>query len=161
MTTKPPVIGIITALEQVAFGVWDTPAFLLPAEYVMAVQRAGGLALMIPPDDALTSDAGEILDRIDALILAGGSDVDPLTYGAEPHPMTIGTVPVRDRTEVALLGAAIERDMPVLGICRGMQLMNAARGGTLIQHLPDVVNHEDHRRNPGSFDNSEHDVDLQ
>ncbi|MHB8691097.1 MAG: gamma-glutamyl-gamma-aminobutyrate hydrolase family protein [Solirubrobacteraceae bacterium] len=160
MTSRPPVIGIVSALEHVKYGVWDVAAFLLSAEYVRSVQRAGGLVLMIPPDDALLNDPGQVLDRIDGLILAGGADVDPATYGADPHPATNGTVPERDRTEVALLRAAIERDMPVLGICRGMQVLNAARGGTLIQHLPDVVEHEEHRRNPGSFDNSEHDVNL-
>ena len=155
------MIGIITALEQVRYGVWDTPAFLLSAEYVQSVQRAGGIVLMIPPDDALLDDPSPILDRIDGLILAGGADIDPDTYGAERHPETTGTVPERDRTEVALLRAAIERDLPVLGICRGMQLLNVARGGTLIQHLPDTLDHEEHRRNPGSFDGSEHDVALE
>lgn len=154
------MIGIVTALEDVSFGVWNTPAFVLPVAYVRSVQDAGGLVLMIPPDDALLEDPTEILDRIDGLILAGGSDVDPATYGAEPHPKTSGTVPLRDRTEVALLKRAIERDMPVLGICRGMQVLNAARGGTLIQHVPDVVGNEEHRRHPGSFVGSEHDVDL-
>lgn len=154
------MIGIVTALEQAHYGVWDVPAFLLSAEYVRSVQRAGGVVLMIPPDDALIDDPSAVLDRVDGLILAGGADVDPATYGAEPHPATNGTVPVRDRTEVALLRAAIERDMPVLGICRGMQVMNAARGGTLIQHLPDLLDHEEHRRHPGNFEDSEHDVDL-
>jgi putative glutamine amidotransferase len=160
MTSKPPVIGIVTAVEDVSFGVWETPAFLLPAEYVRSVQRAGGLVLMIPPDDDLLDEPAQILDRIDGLILAGGSDVDPASYGAERHPATNGTVPLRDRTEIALLKHAIERDMPVLGICRGMQVMNAALGGTLIQHVPDVVGNEEHRRRPGSFVGSEHDVDL-
>jgi putative glutamine amidotransferase len=161
MTSNPPVIGIVTALEQVRYGVWDTPGFVLSAPYVRSVQNAGGIVLMIPPDDALLDNPAPILDRIDGLILAGGADIDPRTYAAEPHPATKGTVPERDRTEVALLRAAIERDLPVLGICRGMQLLNVARGGTLIQHLPDVVDHDEHRRHPGSFDGSEHDVDIE
>jgi putative glutamine amidotransferase len=101
-----------------------------------------------------------VLDKIDGLILAGGADIDPSAYGAEPHAKTNNTVSERDRTELALTRRAIERNLPVLGICRGMQLLNVASGGTLAQHVPDDVGHEDHRRNPGSFDNSDHDVRL-
>jgi putative glutamine amidotransferase len=156
-----PAIGLCTALERARWSVWELRAALLPYDYVSAVQRAGGLALLIPPDVRLEENPGEALDHIDALILAGGADIDPAAYGATPHPTTLGAVPERDRSEIALTRAAIERDMPVLGICRGMQLINVALGGTLHQHVPDLVGGEDHRRNPGSFENSEHDVRLE
>ncbi len=161
MSDPRPTIGICTALEQARWGVWDTRAALLPFSYVKAVQDAGGLAVMIPPDPALCERPDEMLDRLDGLILAGGADIDPGAYDAEPHPATKGSVPERDRSEIALARRAIERDMPVLGICRGMQLINVALGGTLRQHLPDLVGHEEHRRNPGSFENSDHDVQLE
>jgi putative glutamine amidotransferase len=101
-----------------------------------------------------------VLDGLDALLLAGGADIDPATYGAEPHETSVNTRPDRDRAEIALALHALERDLPVLGICRGMQLLNVALGGTLIQHLPDDVGHTDHRRTPGSFDDADHDVRL-
>ena len=101
-----------------------------------------------------------MLDLLDGLILAGGADIDPATYGEAPHAATAGTRRERDDFEVALARRALERDIPLLGICRGMQLMNVARGGTLTQHLPDDVGHEDHRRVPGSFDGADHDVRL-
>lgn len=160
MAEPRPTIGICTALEQANWGVWDRRAVLLPFDYVLAIQKAGGLAVLIPPDPHLEENPEEVLDRIDALILAGGADIDPAAYGAQPHPATKNTVPARDRSEIALARAAIARDMPVLGICRGMQLINVALGGTLRQHLPDLVGHEEHRRNPGSFENSDHDVQL-
>jgi putative glutamine amidotransferase len=124
------------------------------------VQRFSGIALMIPPDPELEDEPDRVLDLIDALILAGGSDIDPSAYGAERHEETKGMVPERDSFELELVQRAWERDMPVLGICRGMQLINVVRGGTLIQHLPDEVGHGDHRRVPGSFDGSDHDVHL-
>jgi putative glutamine amidotransferase len=160
MTRTRPVIGITTGLTRAQWGPWDRRAALLPYEYITAIQRAGALALMIAPDPALESDPDEILDTIEGLILSGGSDIDPASYGENPHPETIGTVIERDRTELALSRRAIERDIPVLGICRGMQLINVARGGTLKQHLPDEVGHEDHRPYPGSFENSDHAVHL-
>ncbi len=135
--SSPPIIGICTALERARWSVWDQQAMLLPRSYIDAVQRAGGIALMLPPDAAAAKDPDTVLDLIDALLLAGGADVDPSSYGAEPHEATHGTVPERDAFEIALARRAMERDMPFLGICRGMQLMNVARGGTLNQHLPD------------------------
>jgi len=156
-----PAIGICTSLERANWGVWDQRAALLPFHYITAIQAAGGLAIMIPPDPALIEDPDDMLDRVDGLILAGGADIDPSSYGSEAHPKTHGSVPERDRPEIALTRRAIERDIPVLGICRGMQLINVALGGTLRQHLPDEVGHENHRRNPGSFENSDHDVRLQ
>jgi putative glutamine amidotransferase len=155
-----PVIGICTSLTNARWGFWNQRAALSSFGYITAIQRAGGLAVMIPPDPELEQSPDEMLDLIDGLILAGGEDVDPAAYGASPHPMTKHTVPERDRVELALARRAIERDIPVLGICRGMQLMNVAFGGTLHQHLPDEVGHEDHRRFPGSFDGADHDVRL-
>jgi putative glutamine amidotransferase len=156
-----PVIGICTALERAQWTVWDQEALLLPRAYVDAIQAAGGMALMLPPDEQLERDPDEVLDLLDGLILAGGADVDPAIYGADAHPETHGTVPERDTFEVALARRAIERDLPFLGICRGMQVMNVALGGTLIQHLPESHGHHEHRRVPGSFDGADHDVRLQ
>jgi putative glutamine amidotransferase len=154
------VIGICTGLEKARWGVWDQPAALLPLSYLNAIQRAGGLALMLPPDQHLAEDPDEVLGLLDGLILAGGADIDPSSYDQPAHPETHDTVPERDVFELALARAAIERDMPLLGICRGMQLLNVACGGTLLQHLPDLLGHEEHRRVPGSFDGAEHDVTL-
>jgi putative glutamine amidotransferase len=155
-----PAIGICAALERASWGVWDRTAVLLPHDYIVAIQDAGGLPLMIPPDPHLERHPDEALNLVDGLILAGGADIDPSSYGEEPHPATNGTVPQRDRVELALTRRAVEREIPVLGICRGMQLLNVAFGGTLRQHLPDELGHEEHRRTPGSFDGSDHDVRL-
>lgn len=155
-----PVIGICTALERARWGLWDQEAVLLARSYVEAVQRAGAMVLMLAPDERLLESPDEALDLLDGLVLAGGADIDPASYGARPHPETIDTVPERDRFEIALTRAAIERDMPVLGICRGMQLINVALGGTLLQHLPELFGHHEHLRVPGTFDGADHDVDL-
>jgi putative glutamine amidotransferase len=155
-----PVIGICTALVEASWSVWKQPAALTPHGYIAAIHRAGGIAVMIPPDPDFGRDADQVLDLIDGLILAGGNDIDPSSYGAEPHPETKATVLERDRSELALARRAWERDLPVLGICRGMQLINVAMGGTLLQHLPDEVGHGNHRINPGSFDGADHDVRL-
>jgi putative glutamine amidotransferase len=157
---KRPTIGMCTALEQAQWSAWNQPAVLLARNYVEAVQRAGGLALLLPPDPALVEDPGEALEMIDGLVLAGGADIDPGSYGQEAHAETDGTVPERDVFEIALARAAIEQDLPVLGICRGMQLINVARGGTLLQHLPERFGHGEHRRVLGSFEGSDHEVDL-
>lgn len=155
-----PVIGICGAIEQARWTVWDQLAVVTPLAYVTAVQQAGGIAVIIPPDPELGERPERALELVDGLILAGGADIDPSIYSAEPHVATTGTLPARDRAEVALANAAIERDMPLLGICRGMQLLNVARGGTLHQHLPELQGHDRHRPNPGSFEGSEHDVHL-
>jgi putative glutamine amidotransferase len=155
-----PVIGICTAVERARWSVWDQHAYLLARSYVRAIQAAGGLVVMIPPDAALHEDPDEALDLIDGLILAGGADIDPASYGAERHRETKHTVPERDAFEIALARRALDRDVPLLGICRGMQLMNVARGGTLEQHLPDSHGHHDHRRALGTFDDADHDVRL-
>ena len=154
------MIGICAALERAKWGVWDQPAALLPLNYIGAIQRAGGLAIMLAPDERLVEEPEELLALIDGLILAGGADIDPASYGQPADPHTIDTVPERDRFEIALARGAIERDLPLLGICRGMQLLNVACGGTLLQHLPDRLGHGEHRRVVGSFDGAEHDVEL-
>jgi putative glutamine amidotransferase len=160
MVVSRPVIGICTAVERARWSVWDQDAFLLARSYVRAIQDAGGLVLMIPPDARLQEDPDEVLDLLDGLILAGGADIDPSAYGAERHPETKKTVPERDDFEIALARRALDRDLPLLGICRGMQLMNVARGGTLEQHLPESHGHHDHRRALGTFDDADHDVRL-
>jgi putative glutamine amidotransferase len=139
---------------------WDRPAVLLPHEYLTAIQDAGGLALMVPPDPHLADDPDELLELLDGLVLAGGADMDPSSYGADPDEKTNSTSLERDRLELALIRRAVEEDLPTLGICRGMQVLNVAFGGTLHQHLPDEVGHEDHRRAAGTFENSDHDVRL-
>jgi putative glutamine amidotransferase len=155
-----PVIGLCAALERARWGAWDTPAHLLPREYADAVQRAGGIALLLPPDPRAVEHPEELLDLLDGLILAGGSDIDPGSYGEATHAETINTNPERDVFEIALAQAAVARDMPFLGICRGMQLLNVARGGTLLQHLPESHGHENHRRNAGTFEGNDHQVNL-
>src|SRR4030081_112601 len=155
-----PVIGMCTAWERARWGLWDDAAALLPRNYIDAAYRAGGLAILLPPDPALAEQPDDALDLIDGLLLAGGADIDPGVYNAERHPETPDTVPERDRFEIALARGALARDLPVLGICRGMQLMNIARGGTLPPHLPEELRQEDPRRAPATFDGSAHDVRL-
>ena len=143
-----PLIGITTYVEEATWSHWRASAALIPFAYVRAVERAGGRALLVPPDD---DGVEETLDALDGLILSGGNDVDPTSYGAEPHAETGGVRPERDRAELALLEGALARDMPVLAVCRGSQLLNVARGGDLVQHLPEVVGDEKHRETPGVF----------
>jgi len=155
-----PVIGICAAVERARWSVWDQDAFLIARSYVTAIQDAGGLPLVLVPDAVLLEEPDEVLDLLDGLILAGGADIDPAAYGAERHPETKGTVPERDTFELALTRRALERDIPLLGVCRGMQVMNVARGGTIEQHLPDSHGHHEHRRVLGTFDDADHDVRL-
>jgi putative glutamine amidotransferase len=150
-----PVIGICAAIESAQWAAWEVLVNLSPRTYSLAVQRAGGLALILPPDDVAAESPDELLDMLDALILAGGSDIDPASYGARPHPETRGTRPERDRFELALGTRVLERDMPVLGICRGMEMLNVIQGGTLNQHL----GLELHRHTPGVF--TDHRVELE
>jgi putative glutamine amidotransferase len=151
-----PLVGITTDIALARFGAWEEESALVPWDYVRAVEQAGGRPLLVPPsDDGLE----ETLDAIDALILSGGSDLDPEHYGQEAHPETNGIVPERDRSEFALLEAALARDMPVLAVCRGSQVLNVALGGDLVQHLPDVVGDEKHKHTPGAY--ADHDVTLE
>ncbi len=150
-----PVIGICAAIENAQWAAWEVLVNLSPRTYSLAVQRAGGLALILPPDDVAAEAPDELLDMLDGLILAGGSDIDPASYGAQPHPETRNTRPERDRFEIALGTRALERDMPVLGICRGMEMLNVIQGGTLNQHLGSEL----HRHTPGAF--TDHRVRLE
>jgi gamma-glutamyl-gamma-aminobutyrate hydrolase PuuD len=147
------LIGITTYLTRATFGAWEEESALVPADYVRAVERAGGRALLVPPSDDAVE---ETLDALDGIVFSGGSDLDPATYGQERHEATGGIVEERDRAELALLRAALARDMPVLAVCRGVQVLNVARGGDLVQHLPEVVGDEKHRQVKGVF--SEHGV---
>jgi putative glutamine amidotransferase len=152
-------VGITAAIEQARWGAWDAEVTMAPRSYARAVQGGGGLALLLPPDDVAEAAPERWLDRIDALLLSGGQDIDPAVYGQRPHPETQGISPERDRFEIALARAALERGMPLLGVCRGMEILNIARGGDLIQHIPDVVGHNDHRHTPGAF--ADHEVRLE
>jgi putative glutamine amidotransferase len=152
-------VGITAAIEQARYGAWDQEVTMAPRSYARTVQREGGLALLLPPDDVAEAAPERWLDRIDALLVSGGSDIDPAIYGQSPHPETKAIRPDRDRFEIALARAAIERGMPLLGICRGMEVLNVVRGGDLLQHLPDVVGNDDHCHTPGTF--ADHDVRLE
>jgi putative glutamine amidotransferase len=154
--TMRPVIGITAYAEEASWGVWKAPAALAPLAYVRSVEAAGGRALLVPPaSDGIV----ETLDAVDGLVFTGGPDLDPALYDAEAHPETSNVRPERDEAEIALLTAALERDMPVLAICRGSQVLNVALGGDLEQHVPDLVGHEGHKETPGTF--SEHGVDIE
>jgi putative glutamine amidotransferase len=149
-----PVIGITTELARASIGHWELDWALVPADYVAAVRKAGGRPLLVPPDEAVE----ETLDVLDGIIFSGGGDINPATYGQEPHPETKGVLHERDDAELTLLEAALERDMPVLAVCRGSQVLNVARGGELHQHLPEVVGHDDHKHTPGEY--ADHHVEL-
>jgi putative glutamine amidotransferase len=149
-----PVVGVTAYAEKARWGVWgDVRAVLLPERYVAHVSAAGGIPVLLPP-----LPAPEVVERLDAIILAGGADIDPRRYGEQPEPGLEATRPDRDDAEFALVDAALARNLPILGICRGMQLLCVAHGGALIQHLPDVVGHDKHRAVPGEY--SRHDVTI-
>ena len=155
-----PLIGVCAAIERASFGVWSNePTTLLPLSYSRAIHGAGGMIAMLPPDRRASEDPGELLERLDALVLGGGADIDPESQGVEAHPETIGSNPDRDRFEIALVLGALERGMPLLGVCRGMQVLNLACGGTLDQHIPERLGHDIHRPVPGSW--AEHEVRIE
>ena len=131
-----PVIGITTYAQEASWGVWRLPAALIPLNYVEAVERAGGRPVLIPPSE---DGVAETIEALDGIVFSGGADVDPAHYGADAHPETDAPQAHRDEGELALLRSALEQDLPTLAVCRGFQLLNVARGGDLVQHLPDAV----------------------
>jgi gamma-glutamyl-gamma-aminobutyrate hydrolase PuuD len=150
-----PVIGITSYAQEASFGVWNAPTALVPLDYVDHVERAGGRPVLIPPSE---EGVEETLDALDGLVFSGGADLDPAAYGADVHPATDVPQSKRDAGELALLRAALDRDLPMLAICRGSELLNVVRGGDLVQHLPDVVGDDKHKETPGTF--SEHGVRI-
>jgi putative glutamine amidotransferase len=145
------VIGLTTYLEQAQTGVWDVPASFLPQVYFDSVTRAGGIAVLLPPQPVNDEIVERVLDGLDGLIITGGKDVDPARYGQQPHATTDVPRLDRDAWEDALLTGAIARELPFLGICRGAQMLNVALGGTLHQHLPDVVGTNKYQLGGGNF----------
>jgi putative glutamine amidotransferase len=143
-------------VELASWGGWELESNVSPRVYALAVQRADGVPMLLPPDDTVAESPYEVLELLGALVIPGGSDIDPATYGARPHPQTHGARPERDRFELALAHRALEREMPVLGICRGMELLNVALGGTLEQHIDRL---DVHRHTPGAF--CDHEVRLE
>lgn len=144
---RRPVIGLTSYVEQAKWGAWDTRAVVVPWVYVESIQSAGARVVILPPD----SVDSDVLDRLDALVMAGGADVDASLYGAEPHATADVPRTDRDSGEITAYRGARERDVPVLGICRGMQVMAVAEGGSLNQHLPDLVGDARHREALGTF----------
>lgn len=151
------MIGLTTYLQQAQTGVWDVRAGLLPAIYIDGLTQAGGIAVLLPPQAVDADVAARVLDGLDGIVITGGTDVDPATYGQRPHAATdvaVAENQVRDAWEFALIDGAIRRGIPVLGICRGAQVINVALGGTLHQHLPDVVGHTRHQQGNAVFSTS-------
>ncbi|MBC6447434.1 gamma-glutamyl-gamma-aminobutyrate hydrolase family protein [Actinokineospora xionganensis] len=146
-----PVIGLTTYRERARFGVWDTDAAILHGDYVNAVVAAGGVPVLLPP---IGGGAPELAGLVDGLVLTGGSDVDPGRYGESPHRTTV-SMPDRDAFEFALLNAALTEKVPVFGVCRGMQVLAVALGGTLTQHLPEATGSADHQPATATFGKSE------
>ena len=149
-----PVIGITTYLVPAAWGAWNMEAAFIPADYVRAVSAVGGAPVLVPPGSSLP----ETLDLVDGLVFSGGSDLDPELYSAEAHPETNGVIRERDDFELELMRAALERDVPMLAICRGSQVLNVALGGDLEQHVPDRVGTDVHKQVNGVF--ADHDVEV-
>ncbi|MGV8897528.1 MAG: gamma-glutamyl-gamma-aminobutyrate hydrolase family protein [Rhodoglobus sp.] len=151
MSASRPLIGLTTYLEQAQTGVWDVQAAFLPKVYFDAVNRAGGIAVLLPPQPVDATIADRVLEGLDGLIISGGKDVDPARYGQVAHAATDEPRRDRDAWEDALLTSAIGRDLPFLGICRGAQMLNVTLGGTLHQHLPDLVGSERYNVGGGVF----------
>lgn len=146
-----PIIGLTTYLQRAQTGVWDVRAAFLPQVYFEAVTRVGAIAVLLPPQPVTEQIADRVLDGLDGLIVTGGRDVDPARYGQEAHETTDRPSAIRDDWEAALLTGAIERELPFLAICRGAQLLNVALGGSLHQHLPDVIGSNRYQLGNGEF----------
>ncbi|PNW09934.1 gamma-glutamyl-gamma-aminobutyrate hydrolase [Microbacterium testaceum] len=159
-SSRTPVVGLTTYLERAKQGVWDVRASFLPQQYFDAVTASGASAVLLPPQPRPEQAAAAVLDGLDGLILTGGLDVQPELYGAERHPLTDPARADRDAWEIALLAGARERGIPVFGICRGLQLINVARGGTLHQHLPEALGTERYRIGGGVFAENTVEVDA-
>ena len=152
-----PIIGLTTYREEATWGVWTQRADVLPHAYALAVEASGGVPVLLPPVTHVDA-ADAVVGRIDGLVVTGGADVDPGRYGEDPHPRTAGWRPDRDDWEHALIDAAAAVGLPVLGVCRGMQLMAVHAGGRLDQHTPDLVEHEQH--SPGGDEFGEIEVSI-
>jgi len=146
-----PVIGITSTLDRAQSGVWDTTAVFLHWHYGEAIITAGGVVSVLPPQPAFPDAVAAVLDGVSGLVVTGGGDLDAALYGQGEHPDNDTPHPLRDEWELALALAAVERDMPYLGICRGAQVLNVALGGTLIQHVPDLVGHKRHEGDGDTF----------
>ncbi|MCW2755058.1 MAG: peptidase [Marmoricola sp.] len=142
-----PLIGLSSYREQARWGVWETSADLLPSDYALAIEAAGGTPVLLPPSLPYDGAAASVVARLDGLVITGGADVQPERYGEPAHEKTVVWHEHRDAWELALLDAADQRGLPTVGVCRGMQVMAVHAGGSLEQHVPDVVEHEGH--NPG------------
>jgi putative glutamine amidotransferase len=159
VSDRTPNVGVTCNLEVVKYGIWTEPAAMVPLTYVRAIARAGGRPLLIAPTPADLADPSELLDMLDGVLVTGGADVDPAAYDEPPHPRTDAAPPDRDAFELLLVQHAAERDLPCLGICRGMQVVNVAYGGALEQHLPDRLEHDVHRGEGSAF--ADHHVDVE
>lgn len=157
--TGKPIIGLTTYLEQAQTGVWDVQAAFLPKVYFEAVTNAGGIAVLLPPQPVNDEIAASILSGLDGIIMTGGKDIDPSRYGQDAHPETDEPRPDRDEWEDVLLRGAIDQEVPFLGICRGAQLLNVSLGGTLTQHLPDVIGTTRYNLGGGIFADNEVQID--
>ena len=159
MSERTPNVGVTCNVEVVKYGLWTEPAAMVPLTYVRAIARAGGRPLLIAPIPADLVDPSELLDLLDGVLITGGADIDPAAYGEQSHAETEPVTADRDAFELALVRAAVERDLPCLGVCRGMQVLNVAYGGALEQHLPDRLEHDIHRGDAGEF--ADHRVEVE
>jgi putative glutamine amidotransferase len=160
VTEPTPNIGVTCNIEVVRYGgLWTEPAAMVPLTYVRAIARAGGRPLLLAPTPADLDDPAELLTMLDGVLVTGGADLDPAAYGEAPHAETAATSAERDAFELLLVRSAAERDMPCLGVCRGMQVVNVAYGGALDQHLPDRLEHDIHRGKGGEF--ADHEVEVE